>query len=111
MKDKGDFFTNVYEVVRLIPYGRVSTYGLIARYLGAGKSARTVGYAMNNAHQLSPPVPAHRVVNRNGMLTGKFHFNSITEMEELLAIENIQVEKDIVQNFKRVIWDPNLELL
>lgn len=111
MVDKGDFFNNVYEVVRLIPRGRVSTYGMIARYLGSGKSARTVGYAMNQAHHIIPPVPAHRVVNRNGMLTGKFHFNSITEMEDLLKLENILIKNDIIQNFEKVIWDPNIELL
>ncbi len=104
------FFENVYAVVRLIPRGRVSSYGAIARYLGTGRSARTVGYAMNSAHSQVPPVPAHRVLNRNGMLTGKNHFGSPDLMQELLEKEGLKVEKDTVINFKEVFWDPAIEL-
>lgn len=104
-----DFFTNVYDVVRLIPYGRVTSYGSIAKYLGSPRSSRMVGWAMNNAHSL-PDVPAHRVVNRNGMLTGKMHFNTSTEMEELLLKEGVKVEKDQIINFSEVLWDPTNEL-
>lgn len=104
------FFENVYAVARLIPKGRVTTYGAIAKYLGSGKSARMVGYAMNNAHAQVPPVPAHRVLNRNGVLTGKHHFGSPDLMQQLLEKEKIKVLKDTVQNFDKVFWDPNLEL-
>ncbi len=104
------FFKDVYEVVRLIPKGRVTTYGAIANYLGAKSSARMVGWAMNGAGDISPKVPAHRVVNRNGMLTGKPHFKTLTLMEELLKKEKIVVEKDTVQNFETLFWDPATEL-
>lgn len=105
----GDFFQNVYEVVRLIPAGRVTSYGAIASYLGAKRSSRMVGWAMNAAHQF-PEIPAHRVVNRNGLLTGKMHFNTPTEMEERLILEGIEVKNDAIQNFKSVFWDPEKEL-
>lgn len=104
-----DFFVNVYAVVRLIPKGRVTSYGAIARYLGSARSSRMVGWAMNAAHTL-PDVPAHRVVNRIGLLTGKMHFSSPTKMEELLLAEGIEVEKDQVVRFKEIYWDPTLEL-
>ncbi len=104
------FFENVYEVVRLIPKGRVTSYGAIARYLGTGGSARMVGYAMNAAHTQFPPVPAHRVLNRNGMLTGKHHFSSPEEMQLLLEREGVLVKKDTVENFSTLFWDPALEL-
>jgi methylated-DNA-protein-cysteine methyltransferase-like protein len=104
------FFENVYEVVRLIPKGRVTTYGAIAHYLGTKLSARMVGWAMNGAHSVQPKVPAHRVVNRNGMLTGKVHFGTITRMEELLSKENLKVKDDTVLEFKNVFWDPAKEL-
>lgn len=104
-----DFFTNVYDVVRLIPSGRVTSYGAIARYLGAPRSSRMVGWAMNNAHSL-PDVPAHRVVNRNGLLTGKMHFSTPSRMEELLKQEGIDVVDDQIQQFKVVFWDPSCEL-
>lgn len=105
-----DFFQMVYQVVRLIPKGRVTSYGAIAAYLGAKTSARLVGYAMNGAHKVKPKVPAHRVVNRNGLLTGKHHFETPFQMQELLEKEHIKVEKDKILGFKTVYWDPNLEL-
>jgi methylated-DNA-protein-cysteine methyltransferase-like protein len=104
------FFDDVHAVVRLVPTGRVTTYGAIARYLGTGKSARMVGWAMNAAHQALEHVPAHRVVNRNGMLSGKHHFPSPTAMEERLKSEGIIVQDEQVVEFKRLFWDPNLEL-
>jgi methylated-DNA-protein-cysteine methyltransferase-like protein len=104
-----DFFEQVYAVVRLIPEGRVTSYGTIAKYLSAAKSARMVGWAMNAAHS-KPDVPAHRVVNRNGMLTGKQHFGSPTKMEELLGKENILVHDDKIVDFKKHFWNPELEL-
>ncbi len=105
------FFERVYEIVRLIPYGRVSTYGAIARFLGSAQSARMVGWAMNSSHAVMPPVPAHRVVNRNGRLTGKMHFSTPTEMEELLKAEGIQVINDQIQHFQKYFWDPSKELM
>jgi methylated-DNA-protein-cysteine methyltransferase-like protein len=96
-------------VVKLIPKGRVTSYGAIAAYLGAKKSSRTVGYAMNASHAI-PGIPAHRVVNRNGMLTGKMHFDTPDRMQELLELEGIKVEKDVVVEFKELFWDPTLEL-
>ncbi|WP_316741766.1 MGMT family protein [Pedobacter antarcticus] len=104
------FYEQVYEVVRLIPYGRVTSYGAIAKALGAGKSSRLVGYAMNLAHDLQPPVPAHRVVNHKGLLTGKFHFRGPDLMQELLEQEGLTVKNDQVQNFKTVFWDPAIEI-
>lgn len=108
--DKLSFYDQVYEVVRLIPKGRVSSYGAIAAYLGTRGSARMVGYAMNAAHTTFPPVPAQRVVNRNGLLTGKFHFGTADMMQQLLENEGIKVENDKVVNFKNVFWDPATEL-
>lgn len=105
-----DFYSKVYEIVRLIPPGRVTTYGAIAKALGSGKSSRLVGYAMNNSHVIQPPVPAHRVVNRNGLLTGKHHFTGGISMEGLLALEGIVVDGDIIRNFKAILWDPMVEL-
>ena len=105
-----DFFLQVYQVVRLIPKGRVTSYGAIASYLGAKGSSRVVGYAMNGAHKVKPKVPAHRVVNRNGLLTGKHHFETPYQMQELLEKENIKVEKDQIQDFKKIYWDPQIEL-
>ena len=99
-------FEHVYQVVRLIPYGRVSTYGAIARYLGTAQSARMVGWAMNSSH---PDVPAHRVLNRIGMLSGKEFFGG-DKMQRLLEGEGIKVENDKVVNFEEVFWDPNTEL-
>ena len=105
-----DFFQMVYQVVRLIPKGRVTSYGAIAAYLGAKSSSRVVGYAMNGAHNVTPKVPAHRVVNRNGLLTGKHHFETPFQMQELLAKEKIKVENDKVVDFKKLYWDPTEEL-
>lgn len=105
-----DFFQMVYQVVRLIPKGRVTSYGAIAAYLGAKSSSRVVGYAMNGAHKVKPKVPAHRVVNRNGLLTGKHHFETPFQMQELLAKEKIKVENDKVIDFKKLYWDPTEEL-
>lgn len=99
-----DFFQRVYEIVRLIPKGRVTSYGSIAKALGTPKSSRMVGWAMNAAHSIED-VPAHRVVNRNGLLTGKMHFSSPTRMQELLESEGITVKKDQIQNFKSIYWD------
>ncbi len=104
------FFQNVYDVARLIPRGRVTSYGAIAKYLGTGKSARTVGYAMNDAGQQLPPVPAHRVVNRNGILSGKHHFGGPDEMQKMLEKERVKIVNDTVVDFKKLFWDPSIEL-
>ena len=104
------FFVDVYDVVRQIPKGRVTSYGAIASYLGTKLSARMVGWAMNAAHVAKPKIPAHRVVNRNGMLTGKFHFSSPDEMEQLLKKEKIKVEENKIVGFKELFWDPSVEL-
>jgi len=101
-----DFFNAVYDVVRCIPVGKVTTYGAIAKALGAAGSARMVGYAMNAAHTVIPRVPAHRVVNRNGMLSGKHHFETPRRMQELLEKEGIKVIKDQVAGFEKIFWDP-----
>jgi len=105
-----DFYQLVYTVVRLIPPGRVTSYGAIAASLGAKSSSRLVGYAMNGAHSVSPPVPAHRVVNRKGLLTGKHHFASPTAMQELLEKEGIKVLNDQIVDFDAHFWDPLKEL-
>jgi methylated-DNA-protein-cysteine methyltransferase-like protein len=100
------FFADVYDVVRQIPKGKVTSYGAIAAYLGTKLSARMVGWAMNAAHTAKPKVPAQRVVNRNGMLTGKYHFSSPTAMEELLKKDGVAVKNDTVVDFKKRFWDP-----
>lgn len=110
MKMDTNFFEDVYEVVKLIPKGRVTSYGLVAQYLGMKSGARMVGWAMNAAHTL-PNVPAHRVVNAQGLLTGKMHFSTHTQMQELLEAEGVMVENDKVKHFKALLWDPNQELL
>jgi methylated-DNA-protein-cysteine methyltransferase-like protein len=107
---KKDFFQDVFEVVRLIPKGRVTSYGAIAKYLGAAKSSRVVGYAMNASHSEKKVVPAHRVVNRNGMLSGKHHFQSPTAMQDALEEEGVKVKNDLVVDFKKLFWDPAVEL-
>ncbi len=104
------FFAAVYDVVRQIPKGRVTSYGAIGAALGAKSSARMVGWAMNNAHAMSPKVPAHRVVNRQGLLTGKMHFAHPNAMQEALERENIIVKEDQVQDFQQIFWDPIVEL-
>lgn len=105
-----DFFDQVYQVVRLIPEGRVTNYGAIGKYLGAPRSARMVGWAMNASHRQHPPVPAHRVVNSQGLLTGKIHFETPFDMQERLEKEGIRVEKDKVVDFRKLFWDPTVEL-
>jgi methylated-DNA-protein-cysteine methyltransferase-like protein len=108
MKNPG-FFERVYEVVKLIPFGRVSSYGAIARYLGSPQSARMVGWAMNAAHN-KPEIPAHRVVNRKGLLTGKHHFKGTNLMQQLLENEGVVVIDNQIQNFDNLHWDPFKEL-
>jgi methylated-DNA-protein-cysteine methyltransferase-like protein len=105
-----DFFDQVYQVVRLIPYGRVTSYGAIGKYLGAARSARMVGWAMNNAHVQKPALPAHRVVNRQGLLTGKMHFETPVQMAELLEAEGVRVKNDQIVDFQSVFWDPVIKL-
>jgi methylated-DNA-protein-cysteine methyltransferase related protein len=104
-----DFFDLVYEVVKLIPEGRVTSYGAIAKYLGSARSSRMVGWAMNASHRL-PGIPAHRVVNRNGLLTGKMHFGDATTMQDKLEQEGIEVIEDKIVAFDRLFWDPMIEL-
>ena len=101
-----NFFQQVFEIARQIPKGRVTSYGAIAKCIGTGKSARLVGWAMSGSSNIKPKVPAHRVVNSQGMLTGKFHFDTITTMEEMLAKEGVKVKNDKVIDFKKVFWDP-----
>jgi len=102
---QNDFFQKVYSIVRTIPEGRVTTYGLIARKIGLSSSARTVGWALNSCHNDSS-IPAHRVVNRNGLLTGKHHFKGYNLMKQLLENEGIKVEEDKVVDFEVKLWDP-----
>lgn len=104
-----NFFQKVYRITKLIPYGKVTSYGAIATYLGAGKSARMVGWAMNASHNLED-VPAHRVVNRKGLLTGKHHFDGTNLMQQLLENEGIVVVDYQIQNLEKVFWDPSKEL-
>ena len=111
-KDNDDgFFTRVHEVTKLIPNGRVTSYGAIAKYLGTALSARMVGWALNQSHSSENFVPAHRVVNRNGMLTGKHHFGGSKVMQELLESEGIRVEDNTVIDFNKIFWDPSKELI
>jgi methylated-DNA-protein-cysteine methyltransferase-like protein len=105
-----DFFEKVYEVVKLIPAGRVTSYGAIAKYLGTAGSARMVGWAMNSSHSHTEYVPAHRVVNRSGLLTGKHHFDTPNAMEELLENEGIRIKNNKIINFRECFWDPSEEL-
>jgi methylated-DNA-protein-cysteine methyltransferase related protein len=109
-KDNNHIYTIIYQVVRCIPAGRVSTYGAIAAAIGARSGARLVGYAMNHSHGAEPPVPAHRVVNRNGLLTGKHHFQPPELMQQLLEKEGIKIVDDAIVNFKDILWDPSIEL-
>jgi methylated-DNA-protein-cysteine methyltransferase-like protein len=110
MKSNQGFFENVYEVVKLIPYGRVTSYGAIARYLGSPGAARMVGWAMNQSHHAEEFIPAHRVVNRNGMLTGKHHFDGPEVMAELLSNEGMEIISNQIKDFDRYFWDPVQEL-
>ncbi|HRN80574.1 MAG TPA: MGMT family protein [Ferruginibacter sp.] len=105
-----DFFSDVYDVVRQIPKGRVTSYGAIAAFLGTRSSSRMVGWAMNAAHGRIPPVPAHRVVNRKGLLTGRMHFSPPEQMEQLLAAEGVEIKEHTVQHFDKHFWDPAKEL-
>jgi len=108
--DKENFFEKVFFVAKKIPPGKVTSYGAIADFLGTGMSARTVGWAMNSSSIAVPPVPAHRVLNRNGLLSGKNHFATPTHMQELLESEGIKVENDCVVDFQKIFWNPSLEL-
>lgn len=108
MAANDNFFERVYEVVRQVPYGRVTSYGVIAKYLGAARSARMVGWAMNGSH--SHDVPAHRVVNRVGLLSGKHHFGGTNLMQQLLESEGIKVKENKVVKFEKYFWDPAKEL-
>ena len=108
MIKEASFFDRCYDVARLIPFGRVTSYGAIAKYLGAARSARMVGYAMNGSH--GKDVPAHRVVNRKGLLTGKHHFDGTNLMQQLLESEGIVVIDNQIQNLESVFWDPFVEL-
>ena len=109
-KSDNDFFSKVFEVTKCIPYGRVTSYGAIARYLGSGRSARMVGWALNSSHINREFIPAHRVVNRKGLLTGKHHFGNSTTMAQLLENEGIIIENDRIINFEEKFWDPGKEL-
>ena len=108
-KKETSFFEQVYEIARQIPYGRVTSYGAIAAALGTKLSARMVGWAMNGAHFANPSVPAHRVVNRNGMLSGRHHFETPDQMQQLLEKEGIVVENDTIKDFTSLFWDPAQE--
>ncbi len=110
IKQMDDFFSRVYEVVKMIPPGRVTSYGAIARYLGSAGSARMVGWAMNASHRSGDFIPAHRVVNRNGLLTGKNHFDTPDTMQELLENEGIVIENNKILNFEKFFWNPFREL-
>ena len=107
--NKVSFNNDVLEVVRLIPFGRVTTYGAIASYLGHKRSSRMVGWVLHSSKR-ELNVPAHRVVNRKGVLTGKNHFSSPTKMSEMLINEGVEVENDLIINFQQTFWDPNLHL-
>jgi methylated-DNA-protein-cysteine methyltransferase-like protein len=109
MSNKDNFFERVYEVVRKIPYGKVTSYGAIAKYLGAARSARMVGWAMNASHG-DESIPAHRVVNRKGLLTGKHHFSGINLMQQLLENEGIIIKEAKIINLESVFWDPSKKL-
>lgn len=108
-KNSDDFFTRVYEVTSRIPYGRVTSYGAIARYLGSAQSARMVGWALNHCSSAEHYVPAHRVVNREGLLTGSRHFGTPTAMQQLLENEGVKVEDNQVADFRKLFWDSLLE--
>jgi methylated-DNA-protein-cysteine methyltransferase related protein len=108
--ENSDFFSRVYDITKRIPYGRVTSYGAIARYLGSGRSSRMVGWALNSSHSISEFIPAHRVVNKNGLLTGKLHFGNSTTMQQLLENEGIIVKDDQIIDFTKKFWDPGKEL-
>lgn len=104
------FFKAVYEVTRKVPFGRITSYGAIARYLGTAGSARMVGWALNSCHSQNEFIPAHRVVNRNGLLTGKHHFGNSSTMQQILENEGFIIIDDQITNFKEKFWDPSVEL-
>lgn len=106
-----NFFLRVYEVTKSVPSGRVTSYGAIARYIGAPGASRMVGWALNNCHTSADAIPAHRVVNRKGILTGKHHFRHETLMQELLESEGVFVDKDRIVDFDKLFWDPSMELI
>jgi methylated-DNA-protein-cysteine methyltransferase-like protein len=106
-----NFFTLVYQIVKQIPVGKVTTYGAIARFIGSPQSARMVGWAMNSSHYYKDFIPAHRVVNRIGMLTGKHHFRHENLMQELLESEGLRIVGDQIVDFEKYFWDPNKELI
>ena len=110
MKKSENFFEKVYDVARQIPFGRVTSYGAIAKHLGAVRSARMVGWAMNNSHNQEIEVPAHRVVNRKGLLTGKHHFDGTNLMQQLLENEGVVVIDNQIQDLDKVFWNPSEEL-
>jgi len=109
-QENNDFFSRVYDVTKCIPYGRITSYGAIATYLGSGRSARMVGWALNVSHINRDFIPAHRVVNHKGLLTGKHHFGNSTTMAQLLENEGIIIENDKIVNFEEKFWDPSKEL-
>ena len=109
-KGNNDFFSKVYDVTKLIPYGRITSYGAIARFLGSARSARMVGWALNVCHNNTEFIPAHRVVNRNGLLTGKHHFEGSELMQELLENEGAIIEENRIINLEEMFWDPIEEL-
>lgn len=109
-RSKESIYDAIYDVVRAVPRGRVTTYGAVAAAIGAASGARLVGYAMNNCHTVTPKVPAHRVVNRTGLLTGKHHFSPPEKMQQLLSKEGVKVVDDKVQDFDKKFWDPATEL-
>lgn len=109
-KNRDSFFAKVYDIVLKVPYGRVTTYGAIAKYLGSKGAARMVGWAMNASHSQAVQIPAHRVVNRNGLLTGKNHFQTPELMQQLLENEGMEVKNDQIMNFEKHFWDPSQEL-
>jgi len=111
MKTDDNFFHRVYEVTRLVPHGRVTSYGAIARYIGSPGASRMVGWALNNSHYEEEFIPAHRVVNRNGVLTGKHHFRHPGLMQELLESEGVRVVNDRVVDFNKLFWDPCYNLI
>lgn len=104
--DNAGFFRRVYDVVKQVPYGRVTTYGAVAEYLGSKGAARMVGWAMNGSHLSDENIPAHRVVNRNGLLTGKRHFGGTEVMRQLLESEGVEVKNDQIVHFKKIFWNP-----
>ncbi len=110
-KENEDFFSRVYEIARLVPHGRVTSYGAIARCIGSPQAARMVGWAMNQSHRSPEFIPAHRVVNRHGLLSGKHHFGGPRVMQELLENEGVRIEDDRVVDFERLFWDPCSELI